>query len=323
MAQSMKRAVIVGASTSLGKELAEVLSSSAQAWDVTLAEAGAAGRLTSAGEEATLMESVEAVEFDPADVVFFTGDAETTRTWMARVMASKAVVVDCSGALDEATKFAPGFTAAATVKGKRLLRPVHPAAWLLAMLQAGTKAQKLVATVLLPASALGDAAMDELHAQTVALLSFQSQPREVFDTQVAFTVSERVGAEAKLRLQDVRASIVAECNSLLPQNTLMAMDMVLAPVFHGLTVSAYAMLPPGHGEVDVSGSLELVGFTLVTDEDEKGLSNQSVVGENLPAVRVRTSGEGSAWLWTGMDNVRWSATAGEAAAMASMGVLVQ
>ena len=49
-----------------------------------------------------------------------------------------------------------------------------------------------------PASEYGRAAMDELHQQTVNLLSFQTLPREQYDTQVAFNLLPELGEGAKV-----------------------------------------------------------------------------------------------------------------------------
>ena len=46
-----------------------------------------------------------------------------------------------------------------------------------------------------PASEHGQRGMDELHQQTVNLLSFQPLPKDVFDAQVAFNMVARVRAE--------------------------------------------------------------------------------------------------------------------------------
>ena len=53
--------------------------------------------------------------------------------------------------------------------------------------------RRAVATVFEPASERGQRAMDELHQQTVNLLSFQPLPKDVFDVQVAFNMVARYG----------------------------------------------------------------------------------------------------------------------------------
>ena len=53
------------------------------------------------------------------------------------------------------------------------------------------------ATVLEPASEFGRAAMDELHQQTVSLLSFQSLPRAIYDAQAAYNLLAGMGESAR------------------------------------------------------------------------------------------------------------------------------
>ena len=45
--------------------------------------------------------------------------------------------------------------------------------------------------------------MDELHQQTVNLLSFQPLPKDLFDEQVAFNMLARYGQKSKLSLESL------------------------------------------------------------------------------------------------------------------------
>ncbi len=56
------------------------------------------------------------------------------------------------------------------------------------------KVQRMIATVYEPASENGQKGMDELHEQTVNLLSFQDLPKNVYDIQVAFNMVARLGS---------------------------------------------------------------------------------------------------------------------------------
>ena len=89
--------------------------------------------------------------------------------------------------------------------------PAHPAAVALALLLLRVKKVGAVvsawATVLEPATEHGRAAMDELHQQTISLLSFQSTPKETYDAQVAFNLLPVLGEEAKVNLGATEARI--------------------------------------------------------------------------------------------------------------------
>jgi hypothetical protein len=77
----------------------------------------------------------------------------------------------------------------------------HPAAVTLALLllrasKAGA-IRRAVATIFEPASEHGQRGMDELHQQTVNLLSFQPLPKDVYDAQVAFNMLARYGQKSQ------------------------------------------------------------------------------------------------------------------------------
>ena len=88
----------------------------------------------------------------------------------------------------------------------------HPVAVALALLLLRAKKagaiRRAVATVFEPASEHGQRGMDELHQQTVNLLSFQPLPKDVFDAQVAFNMVARYGQKSQPALDSVEARIL-------------------------------------------------------------------------------------------------------------------
>ena len=85
--------------------------------------------------------------------------------------------------------------------------------------------------------------MDELHQQTVSLLSFQSLPREQYDAQVAFNLLPSLGDAAKVKLAAARERI-ADHYATLAAGTApeLALQLVQAPVFHGYVASVLVEL---------------------------------------------------------------------------------
>ncbi len=79
MAGKTWRGAVVGASTLLGKELAEELNGATDAvWDITLLDAeDAGGTMTAAGDEALVIQPIAADSFVGIDVVFFAGEGST------------------------------------------------------------------------------------------------------------------------------------------------------------------------------------------------------------------------------------------------------
>ena len=96
--------------------------------------------------------------------------------------------------------------------------PAHPAAialgLLLERLQQAAPLRSAAATLLAPASEFGRGAMDELHQQTVNLLSFQAIPRAVYDAQAAYNLLSGFGESAKASLTGLEARIQRHYDAL-------------------------------------------------------------------------------------------------------------
>src|SRR6202012_861493 len=120
----------------------------------------------------------------------------------------------------------------------------HPAATVLALLLVRAKRAGEVrstnATVFEPASELGKRGMDELHEQTVNLLSFQQLPMTIFGTQVAFNMVDRYGEGSVHSLATAEQRILRHYKQIVgaaaPVPSLMLLQ---APTFHGHGFSLY------------------------------------------------------------------------------------
>jgi aspartate-semialdehyde dehydrogenase len=337
------RIAIVGASSLVGKELSETLADSplAAANVLLLGDDEAAGQIASAGDEATVIQKIDAECFTGVDFVFFASDAETTQRYWKSARQAGASIVDLTGALEDEPgvvlrapwAMVPGTSGndSQTALPLDLTTPAvvsaHPAAQMLltvaGRLQAKLPARLIAATVFEPASEHGQAAMDELHQQTVGLLSFQNLPREQFDAQVAFNLVPALGEDAKIDLSTVRERIVREYAALsggtAPKLTL---QLVQAPVFHGYVASVLVELgdPATLQQMEAAlrgGQIEL------TAADAEPPSNVSAAGQAQLLLRVASaSGEGESggsstrfWLWMAADNLRLAAVNALACAM--------
>ena len=323
MAGKPVRAVVVGASTPLGKELADQLNVAAGGWDLSLVEEeGEGGQITAAGDEALVVSSLSSDTFTGADLVCFAGDPEVTRKVWHSAQEAGACIVDMSGALEEekgAVVLAPGVGNAPADLRTSIAIPAHPAALILAaVLQPVRRVLGDVAcaaTVLTPASHWGEAGIDELHRQTVSLLSFHNVPKDFFDVQSAFSVVSSFGAGSKASLAAEEHTVRRHLRALAGADASAAIQVLQAPVFHGLTVSIW-IATRGDGQLAVLLNALRDQKLLVLPEDEsEEVSNTSASGQ--PSVLVRAhadeSGEGI-WLWLAADNLQLAAVNGVACA---------
>lgn len=316
---------IVGASTLLGRELKDALSESplAAASFSLLDEADAQGQLDQVGDEVTVIQAISENSFDNMDFTFFCGPESLTRRHWQHALRAGSTVLDLSGALDRETGVvvrAPwlGIDEAAVDLFTPAVVPAHPAvialALLLERLQKATPIRFAAATVLEPASDFGRAAMDELHQQTVNLLSFQSLPRAIYDAQVAYNLLCGMGEGSKVSLPDVEARIRRHYQVLTAgRGPSLAVQVIHAPVFHGYTFSIAVELerPVEIAALEETLTGEHVDLVL---EDTDSPSNLAATGQNDILVRLRPESMGRnsnqasrLWLWAAADNLRLSA----------------
>jgi aspartate-semialdehyde dehydrogenase len=313
---------IAGASTLVGRELKEALSESplATAHFVLLDEEEAEGKLDQVGDEITFVQAIAPDAFDRVDFTFFCGTEDLTRKHWRAALRAGSTVLDLSGALDQETGVivrAPWLSseAAAVDLFTPAVVPANPAALALALLlerlQQAAPVRIVFATLLLPASEFGRAALDELHQQTVSLLSFQGIPRELYDTQAAYNLLAGLGEAAKVSLGAVDARIRRQYAALSQGRwPALALQVVSSPVFHGHTFSIAIELERPVEIAALEEALSGGHLDLVLEETDSP-SNLAATGQNDVLVRLRpeldarnSSQVSRLWLWAASDNLR-------------------
>jgi len=332
MTQRMHRIGIVGASSLAGKELNDELSESLLAASdfVLLDDEEATGQVTAVGDEISFIQKLDAASFEGMDFAFFTGDVDVTKTQWQSARKAGASIIDLTYALEREkdvlvrapwVEEALGGDGQPDVAVPDLNTPAvvaaHPASVMLALVAARLKAKlaltSVAATVMEPASEHGRLAMDELHQQTVNLLSFQALPKEQYDAQVSFNLLPALGEAAKIRFAATERRIAEQYAALsagrLPE---LALQLVHAPVFHGYVASVLIDLAETATVPQVERALAGAHVDVVGEESDPP-SNLSAAGQENILVRVTSgAGNGSAegrrfWLWIAADNLKLAA----------------
>lgn len=322
-AAGLYRVAIVGAASLKGKEVAEVLEQrNFPTADVRLLDDDETlGQLEAVKDEITFIQSVRAEQFENVDFTFFASDAECTLANWKQVQHAGSAIVDLSYALEaepKATVRTPWLERQLGKVAAPDLQPgpaviAHPAAVVLALvlsrLEAATPVARAVATVLEPASEHGQKGMDELHQQTVNLLSFQQLPKQVFDAQVAFNMISQFGHESHESLAAVAERIANHYRKITgnraPVPSLRAFQ---APVFHGHAISLHVQFQSVTGVERISSSLAGEHVSVISSAEEAP-SNVSAAGQGdiLVSVTPDASSADSAWIWAVSDNLRIAA----------------
>jgi aspartate-semialdehyde dehydrogenase len=321
---SFYRVAIVGAGSLKGKELAEVLNDrNFPALDVKLLDDDESlGKLEAVGDEVTFIQKVRAEEFRNIDFTFFAADPESARKNWKIARDAGSDIVDLSYALEDE----PGVVVRSPWIERQLAQPLvpelqpgpvvtaHPASVVLALLmlrvQKAAKVVRASATVFEPASEHGQKAMDELHQQTVNLLSFQQLPKSVFDAQVAFNMLARFGEQAVPALASIESRVRKHYRKIAGASAPeLALLLLQAPIFHGHAFAVHIELDQLADVQSIAQALagEHVNLTLGPDDAP---SNVNAAGQSDIQLSVLpdSAQPRSFWLWAASDNLRIAAS---------------
>jgi len=314
---------LVGASALKGKEVRDVLSErSFPSINIKLLdEEDVLGQLEQVNDEPTFIQGVSPEQLEGVDFAFLTADESyIAKTW-AFVRDSGSEIIDLSYALENNTDIvlrAPwverelGRTHEVALQSAPVAI-AHPAAvvmaLLLARLQKASPVKLASAVIGQPASEYGRRGMDELHDQTVNLLSFQPMPTAVFGTQVCFNQFVQPVEGAHPTLREVESRIVRHFKAIAQDEISQPVVLLVqAPVFHGYTVAMFIQTSKAVTVAKLETALAGPHIT-VTSEPDEFPSNVNIAGssEILASVRADGAGRNGYWVFAACDNLRVSA----------------
>ena len=310
---------LVGSETLLGREIRDIVSTSAPELNLQLlaADEETPGTLTRVGDEATFVSGLEAANLAECRAVFLTGSPESSRKAL-EITGDSIPVIDLTYVAEEmpAARLRAPLVECSEAEDGTLHVIAHPAAIALALflrrLHANDPIRRSIIQIAAPASERGADAVEELQQQTVNLLSFKPLPRAIFDTQLGFSMLARYGEEAPVPLEESELRIERHLATLLalPGDgegaPMPSLRLIQAPVFHGYSISAWV-------EFESNPGVEALESTLATDKIEvRG-------GDFEPPTNIGQAGQGgiavgaivpdrnaadACWFWIVADNLR-------------------
>jgi aspartate-semialdehyde dehydrogenase len=170
--------------------------------------------------------------------------------------------------------------------------------------------KQVVCTVFEPASEHGQKGMDELHEQTVNLLSFQQLPKNVFDTQVAFNVVSRYGDRAVAPLVSSQETMVRHYKLISGDGSpIPSILLVQAPIFHGHAFSIFLDMAQRADIEALSQALAGEHVTIsITAEESPSNVNAAGQANILVSLLADPNQPNGVWLWAATDNLRIAAS---------------
>ena len=314
---------LVGAAALKGKEVRDVLGErNFPAIDIKLLdEEEALGQLDQVNDEPAFIQGVLPEHLEGVDFAFLTADESYIAKVWASVRDSGAEIIDLSYALENNTDVAlraPWVEKELGHIHEEALQsgPVviaHPAAVVLAILLG--RLQKVAplriasAVIGQPASEYGRRGMDELHDQTINLLSFQQLPTACFGNQVAFNLFVQSNETARPSLAQSEARILRHFRTIAEKAVAEpAVLLVQAPVFHGYGIAIFVQTASAATAEALEAALAGPHVTVVSGAEDFP-SNVNVAGspEILVSLRADGAGGNGFWLFAACDNLRVSA----------------
>jgi len=318
--------VLVGSESLLGREIRDIVATSAPDIDLRLiaSDDAQAGTLTRVGDEPSLVEVLGVESLAGARAIFLAGSAESNHK--ALEMAgheADAAIIDLTYSTEErpdARLRAPMVEQADELETEIPDSPVHviahPAAIALALflrrLHEHDPIRRSVIQIFAPASEYGTAAVEELQQQTVSLLSFKSMPRTIFDEQLSFNLLAKYGQDAPIALEETELRIERHLATLLALTgdgegaAMPSLRLIQAPVFHGYSFSAWVEFE-GNPGVDALESSLATSSIEVRGRDFEPPTNVGHAGQSGIAVggiaEDRNDSE-ACWFWLVADNLR-------------------
>lgn len=310
---------VVGGDTLVAREIRELLSESAVPPRVQLISAAADGSalLTGQEDEAMVMVPLSAESLEGSRVAFLAGSPASSRRTLKLNPDAEPRLIDLTGALEEqpqARLRAPTAEGSRPAPDSRIQVIAHPAAIAIAMLLAAlariAALRRAIIHVFEPVSERGQRGLDELQKQTIAVLSFQKQKRDVFDAQIAFNLLARYGEEAEEALELIEQRMERHLASLLaayPDVPMPSIRLIQAPVFHGHSFSVWIEFEEAPMEGAVARALAEAGFDVRAEEPPSNVGVAGQSGLSVGAITQDRNHPRATWLWMAADNLRLAA----------------
>ena len=300
------RLALVGASSLLGAEVKDQLAASGVPRNaVSLFDLKeVAGVLTEYGDEARVFAETVSEALLTHSLICFCSDPKTATESLDAILSSGKLGIDCTQAWSDdprAFTWLPGVsTPPATSDQRAIVIPSAACLMLGTTLAAlGKLGEQVSATIFLPASDLGEAGLQELSQQSIAVLNLEEVDDAIFGRQLAFDLWPTACLQGEA--QKVLVSELEKLSFVAPP-----IQIVQAPVFHGMAMSLYV---PDVDTSEVSTALLDANVVVGTGDRVQIDSPLLVTGTpGLHAISVRSDHHG-AWLWLTIDNLHARAAA--------------
>ncbi len=297
----MSGIAILHPSNLLGKELLSTIENRSRQWQeirLLSTREDEIGGLTEAAGAAALVTRYEPESLQGVSTVYFCGPIAANRPLFGDLPpGTTGVVLSPDATPEDGTPVVAGVNSEAARPGQTLVSP-HPAVVLLAHLLhplRGLGPESMVATVVQPASMLGDPGIEELFEQTREIVAMvPRRPTPVFGSQLAFNLLPTT-ADA--------LSLTETLQAVLGEQQPMALQVVQGAVFHSLSASLYVRFASNVGIQAVRKALAAHSHLELSDRPRHLGPIDAAASEKVTYGPARKDVLGGFWIWAVMDNL--------------------
>ncbi|MBW3670337.1 MAG: hypothetical protein KY432_01555, partial [Acidobacteria bacterium] len=294
---------IINPTTLVGKEILSILRERGfPAEEVRLLDTAGTGDgvLMEGLSEPLVVRPVDEHELEGLDLLFCCGSAIEAERWMELRNSHGFIVIDLTQpSLQKSAgpESVAGLNLEAIDADANLIISPHPItttlALVLAPIAAAYEVELCAATIVEPASALDQPGIDEMLAQTVAVLNVQTIPKELFDQQAAFSVYPDSAAV------EIEEYVSTQIDTVTRGTIPATIQILKGATFHSHSMSIYLQLGKDALEEEVSELLSESSLLSVAEIDESFGTVDAGGRDEILVSRVRKdpSFEGGFWIF--------------------------
>lgn len=318
--QKKIRVALIGTDTFRGKEIKDVLEDKKYPlekmdfYDAEVKETFS--KLTEFRGEPRVILPLDKEAVIDSDFVFLASDSQTNKSIGHLAAQSKIAAVDLNGTFNREENVplvVAGVNDRAVLRKKpSLMANPHPVTIIIShvlnVIIRKFQLRKAVVLVLQPVSAFGDSGIEELAAQSFAVLNGSAFTKKTFKTQIAFNLLSHTDLPEKDGFSPIEKQILSEIKRVLVTEDLpLSLSLIQAPVFHTYSLMIYLELDKPAG---IQGLINLFKasprFKVSPPSEYCPVSSVHVAGKDdifVGQIKKETSKKNTFWIWAVADNL--------------------
>lgn len=306
------RVGVINPLTLVGKEILSILRERGfPAEEVRLLDSTGAedGSLMEGIDEPIVVRPADENELSGLDLVFFCGTAAENERWIALRLELGFVAIDLT---QPSMQHSSGPVVVADLNSDSvgedasLIVSPHPVSTVLSLVLSPilerSEIDLCMATIIEPASQLDQRGIDEMFAQTVAVLNVQPLPSDVFARQAAFNLFPATGGT------EMEDYVTAQIEMISEGHLPVTLQFIQGATFHNHSISLYLQLGDDLLDEELASLLAESPMLNVAELDETFGTVDSGGRDEILVGRIRKAPgvEGGFWLYVVADNLRRS-----------------